>query len=143
MQALIRAIYPPQCVSCAALTASDFGLCPECWRDTPFITGLACSKCGLPLPGDPSEIGVLCDDCLHIARPWAAGRAAMLYDGTARRMVLALKHGDRMDLARPGGQWLLRAARPLLRPGLIVVPVPLHWWRLWRKCMCRACPRAK
>ncbi|WP_225027929.1 double zinc ribbon domain-containing protein [Xinfangfangia pollutisoli] len=133
MQALIRAIYPPQCVSCDALTASEFGLCPACWRETPFITGLCCSKCGLPLPGDPAEAGVLCDDCLRIARPWAAGRAAMLYDGNARKMVLALKHGDRMELARPGGQWLLRAAQPLLRPGLLVVPVPLHRWRLWRR----------
>lgn len=133
MQALIQAIYPPTCLTCDALVASDFGLCADCWRETPFITGLTCDKCGVPVPGEPEETGVLCEDCLRIARPWAAGRAAMLYRDNARKLVLALKHGDRMDLARPGGQWLLRAARPLIRPGMVVVPVPLHWWRMLRR----------
>lgn len=133
MQSLIRAIYPPHCISCEALVASDFGLCAECWRDTPFITGLTCHKCGTALPGVPDEGEVLCDDCLRIARPWQAGRAAMLYDGNARRLVLALKHGDRMDLARPAGQWLHRAARPMLLPDMVIVPIPLHWWRMIRR----------
>lgn len=133
MQSLIRAIYPPHCISCEALVASDFGLCAECWRDTPFITGLTCHKCGTALPGAPDEGEVLCDDCLRIARPWQAGRAAMLYDGNARRLVLALKHVDRMDLARPAGQWLHRAARPMLLPDMVIVPIPLHWWRMIRR----------
>lgn len=133
MQALIAAIYPPQCATCDALVASDFGLCATCWRDTPFITGLVCDKCGLPLPGEDMGEAVLCDDCLVLARPWAMGRAAMLYRDNARRAVLALKHGDRMDLARAAGPWLLRAAAPLLRSGMVVVPIPLHWSRLIRR----------
>lgn len=133
MQALIRALYPPQCITCHALVASDFGLCGDCWRDTPFITGLACAKCGTPLPGDPAEGAALCDDCLQIARPWQAGRAAMLYRDNARKIVLALKHGDQMELARPAGDWLARAAQPILRPGMVVLPVPLHWLRMLRR----------
>jgi ComF family protein len=134
LQALIHAIYPPQCITCQKLVATDFGLCGDCWRDTPFITGLTCSKCGAPLPGEAAGAEeVLCDDCLQVARPWAAGRSAMLYRDNARRIVLALKHGDQMELARPAGDWLLRAARPLLRPGLVVVPVPLHWRRMMKR----------
>ncbi len=137
LQGVIAAIYPPQCITCHALVASNFGLCPACWRDTPFITGLVCRKCGTPVPGDPAEGegegGALCDDCLHLPRPWAQGRAAMLYRDNARRIVLALKHGDRMELARPAGQWLRQAAGPLLSPRTLAVPVPLHWWRLIRR----------
>ncbi len=48
-------------------------------------------------------------------------------------MVLALKHGDRLDLALPAGEWLLRAARPLLAERMLVAPVPLHWTRLFRR----------
>ncbi|MDN5786963.1 ComF family protein, partial [Pseudorhodobacter sp.] len=51
----------------------------------------------------------------------------------ARRMVLQLKHGDRLDLAKPAGVWLLRAAKPILRPDMLVAPVPLHWFRLLRR----------
>jgi ComF family protein len=131
LQRVVAAIYPPQCLTCDALVATDFGLCPGCWRDTPFISGLVCCKCGTPVAGEGQD--VICDDCLLIARPWAAGRAALMYRDNARKMILALKHGDRMELAHAAGLWLKQAAQPLLQPETVVVPVPLHWWRLIRR----------
>ena len=133
LQAALQVIYPPQCLSCAAPVISDFGLCADCWRETPFIAGLACDQCGIPLPGGEAGEIAHCDDCIAIARPWDRGRAALLYRDNGRRLVLALKHGDRMDLARPAGGWMLKAARPILQPGMLVVPVPLHWLRLFRR----------
>ena len=133
LQALVHLIYPPQCLVCGALVTSDFGLCGPCWRDTPFINGLVCNLCGTPLPGQDSGQPETCDDCLAIARPWGMGRAALLYKDNARQMVLALKHGDRLDLARPAAQWMLKAATPLLQPGMLVAPVPLHWLRLVKR----------
>lgn len=133
LQAMLRLIYPPQCLGCEELVTSDFGLCGPCWRDTPFIAGLVCDSCGLPLPGEDLGEPVYCDDCLTIARPWMRGRAALLYAGNGRKMVLQLKHGDRLDLAKPAGGWLLRAAKPLLRPDTLIAPVPLHWFRLFRR----------
>jgi len=130
--ALLRVLYPPQCLCCGDMVEEDFALCPTCWRDTPFITGLTCDLCGTPLPGE-SDKPVACDDCIAIARPWHQGRAAMLYKGNARDLILKLKHADRMDLAPAAARWLHRAAAPLLRPGLLVAPVPLHWLRLIRR----------
>lgn len=112
---------------------SDFALCPDCWRQTPFVSGLVCDLCGTPLPGADPGHAVQCDDCLRIARPWSRGRAAMLYADNARQMVLALKHGDRQDLAPPAARWLFRAAQPMLEPDMVVAPVPLHWLRLLRR----------
>jgi ComF family protein len=133
LQAALHVLYPPQCISCAAPVTSDFGLCSDCWRETPFIAGLVCDRCGTPLPGgEPGEAAV-CDDCMTIARPWGQGRSALLYRDNARSLILALKHGDRMDLARPASGWLMKAAQPMLRPGMLVVPVPLHWTRLFRR----------
>ena len=133
MQAALHLIYPPQCLSCDARVTTDFGLCGECWRDTPFITGLVCDKCGTPLPGQDTGHPETCDDCLTIARPWSQGRAAMLYRDNARHMVLALKHGDRLDLARPAAAWLLKSAQPLLVPDMLLAPIPLHWLRLIKR----------
>lgn len=133
LQALVQLVYPPQCLICGALVTSDFGLCGPCWRDTPFITGLVCQFCGTPLPGEDHGQPETCDDCLTIARPWGAGRAALLYKDNARHMVLALKHGDRLDLTRPAAQWMLKAAQPILQPGMLVAPIPLHWLRLIRR----------
>lgn len=133
LQAALHMIYPPQCLSCDERVTTDFGLCGACWRDTPFISGMVCDQCGTPLPGQDDGSVAHCDDCLTIARPWTQGRAALLYRDNARHMVLALKHGDRLDLARPAGQWLLRVAQPILRPGMLVAPVPLHWLRLVKR----------
>ena len=133
LQATVQVFYPPQCLGCAAPVTSDFGLCGDCWRETPFVSGLVCDLCGTSLPGDDPDHRVLCDDCMTIARPWSQGRAALTYRDNARRMILALKHGDRLDLARPAAQWMAKAAQPMLRPDMLVVPIPLHWFRLLRR----------
>lgn len=86
-----------------------------------------------PFPGQDPGHPVHCDDCLRVARPWAQGRAAILYQDNGRDLVLALKHGDRLDLAPAAARWMHRAALPMLEPGMMVAPVPLHWWRLIRR----------
>jgi len=133
LQRLLDLIFPPRCIGCDASVVTNHGLCAECWRATPFIHGLVCDRCGLPLPGADEGRAEYCDDCLTIARPWARGRAALLYRDKGRAFVLSLKHADRLDLVRPAAEWLERAARPILRPDMLIAPVPLHWSRLIRR----------
>ncbi|KAA9006903.1 double zinc ribbon domain-containing protein [Histidinibacterium aquaticum] len=133
MQSALRLLYPAQCLMCEERTAIEFALCGTCWAETPFITGLSCDQCGAALPGEADGASVLCDDCLTIARPWERGRAALSYRDLGRRIVLALKHGDRTDLARPAATWMAGAAGPLLREESVIVPVPLHWTRLVKR----------
>lgn len=133
MQSALRLVMPPQCLSCGAVVAEEFGLCAECWRDTPFIHGLACDSCGTPLPGQDEGRPEYCDDCLTLGRPWVRGRAALLYKDNGRKLVLSLKHGDRHDLARPAARWMLRAGAPILKPDMLVAPIPLHWIRFVRR----------
>lgn len=133
LQALAHLLYPPQCLACGCRVQSDFALCSECWRDTPFITGTVCNHCGVPLLGGEEDPEALCDDCLAESPPWSAARAALSYRDKGREMVLALKHADRIDLARPAGDWMFRAAAPILKPGMLVVPIPLHWLRMVKR----------
>jgi len=132
-QTAVALIYPPRCLGCGAQVESDFGLCGTCWRETPFIGGTVCDSCGIPLDGAADGYRIECDACMEAPRPWGRGRAALLYADRARQLVLALKHGDRPDIARPAGGWLARAARPMLRPDALIAPVPLHWTRLMRR----------
>ena len=139
MKGALRLIYPPQCLGCGGAVEQDGALCPKCWRDCEFVSGCACRRCGVPLPGDAGEDtsdadgSLICDDCLTTVRPWRHGRAALVYRGIGRDLVLALKHGDRPDLAGPLGGWLALAAAPILREGMIVVPIPLHPRRLMQR----------
>ena len=133
LQSIIRAIYPYACVSCDAPVETPQGLCSACWRDAAFITGTVCDACGAPLTGEADETPIQCDDCLTAARPWSRGRSTLVYGGVGRKLVLALKHGDRTDLVPTLGDWMARAGRDLLTPDTILVPVPLHWSRLLRR----------
>lgn len=133
LQSIIHAIYPPQCVACEAATDGDGGLCGDCWSETRFIHGAICDRCGAPLPGDDRGEVLTCDDCMRIARPWSQGRAALVYAGKGRALVMRLKHGDRTELARPAARWMLTACADLSAPDTMLVPVPLHWSRLIKR----------
>lgn len=131
LQTLLHLAFPPQCISCGARVEDAFGLCGACWSETPFIRGLVCDLCGVPLVGDAApDDRLICDDCTSIARPWDRGRAALAYRGNARRLVLQLKHSDRLDLVRPAAGWLAEAGACLMLPQTVVVPVPAHPLRL-------------
>ena len=132
LQTALRMIYPPRCLACGGLVAEENGLCAACFVATPFITGLSCDLCGAPLPGR-SATAEHCDDCLGMARPWAHGRAPLRYDGVGRRLVLALKHGDRQDVVGPAADWMARVARDVVTPETVAVPVPLHLTRLLKR----------
>ncbi len=134
LQTALHAVFPPECLGCGAPVDRAFAICGACWSDTPFVHGAACDLCGVALPGDHARGEVLhCDDCLRIARPWAAGRAVFAYAGVGRALVLGLKHGDRADIARAAGRWMAQAGRDLFEDDPVLVPVPLHWRRLFAR----------
>jgi len=133
IQTAVEVIYPPRCLGCGDLVVSDFGLCGACWAETPFIGGTVCESCGTPVPGEADAYRTECDECMQTPRPWQDGRAALLYQGQARKLILALKHGDRPELARPAARWMAQAGREIFRPGMLIAPVPLHRARLIRR----------
>jgi ComF family protein len=135
IQRVLHMVYPPQCIGCGEVMGDDGGLCGPCWRDTAFITGLVCDRCGTPLPGDASDQSrdIVCDECLKTARPWHQGRAVFLYKENGRRMVLGLKHGDRTDMAAALSTWMARTGSAFFQPGMVIAPVPLHWRRLFKR----------
>lgn len=127
-------VYPPLCAACGAETGVPRALCPECWRDTAFLAGPVCRSCGAEAPGLPApDPDYCCDACRAQPHAWDRGRAAFLYSGAGRKLVLALKHGDRLDTVPMLGGWLARAGAPLLAEADLVVPIPLHWTRLFTR----------
>jgi ComF family protein len=55
------------------------------------------------------------------------------YDKNSRHLVLGLKHGDRTHVARAFGRWMHRAGTEVLAGADLLVPVPLHWTRLFQR----------
>ncbi len=115
------------------MTEAEHGLCGTCWSGTAFISGAICDTCGAPLMGDDQGEVLQCDDCMRIARPWSRGRSVFLYTDVGRRLVLAFKHGDRLDLSWPAAGWMAQRVGDIVREDALIVPVPLHWSRLIRR----------
>ena len=128
---LINTIYPPRCLACTEPTDRPHGLCAACWRDTHFIAGTACRKCGVPLIGE-AGLEDICESCQRHPPAWDRGAAAVIA-GAGRRVVLALKHGDRLDMVAPLAGWMAAAGHALLPQAELIAPVPLHWTRLVRR----------
>lgn len=122
-------LLPPRCLVCGTVVERQGGLCAGCWRRLTFIAPPYCACCGLPF-AYRVEGTVLCAACMADPPPFGRARSVMVYDDGSRPLVLAFKHADRTHAARPFGAWLARAGADVLADAGLLVPVPLHRWRL-------------
>lgn len=136
---VVDLFYPPRCPLCGVAVAQHGGLCIECWSAIEPPGEPACGACQRPLrPGASCTVhedglGSLC----RKPPPRHAGiLAATLYNDTSRGIVLRLKRGRKLALARLMAQMM---AQRLPDAGLpdpgggaapLLVPVPLHRTRL-------------
>ncbi len=142
-QKLATLLLPHQCVMCRQF-ADTTGLCASCWDGLTPIAAPMCARCGLPLGhtlADP-----LCASCWTDPPPLVAIRACFHYADSARELILHYKHRDRLQLtpllARLGARLFVELATDTS----LVIPVPLHRRRYfrrrynqaaeWARCLC-------
>ncbi|WP_182085172.1 ComF family protein [Aureimonas sp. ME7] len=125
-------LYPPVCAGCGTALAHAPAVCPDCWRTLRFIERPFCEVLGLPFSYDLGR-GFLSAEA--IASPPAFGRlrAALVYRDLAAKMVASLKYSDRTDLVPLMAGWMCRGGREVLEGCEVLVPVPLHPRRLFRR----------
>jgi len=118
--------------SCREPVGDGAGLCAPCWSKLSLIERPFCEKLGIPFTYDPGP-DVYSMQAIASPPAYARARAAVRYDDVARSLVHALKYGDRLDLAPTMARWMARAGSDLLADADLIVPVPLHWRRLWAR----------
>jgi ComF family protein len=125
-------LYPPVCIACTAPTADAHALCAACWRQMPFIARPFCERLGTPFAFDAGP-GLVSPVAMANPPVFARARAVARYEGPARDMVHRLKYDDRLDLAPSMAAWMASAGDDILTGADLLIPVPLHRWRLWRR----------
>ena len=129
---LVDLVYPPRCPLCGAAIGAQSGLCGDCWGELRIPGAPACAKCQRPFEMTSVESGAVCAPCLADPPQHDGIAAGTLYGEGSRKLVLAFKHGRRIALA-PMLSRLIAARLPALEGDWLVVPVPLHRWRLWSR----------
>jgi ComF family protein len=127
---VVDLVFPPRCPLCGAGLAAQTGLCAVCWGGLAVPGDPSCASCQRPLDAGTSA-GTICVPCLAHPPRHNGIAAGTLYNDTSRRLVLALKHGHRIALAPLLARLIAAQLPEEIGPGWLVVPVPLHRWRLW------------
>jgi ComF family protein len=130
-------VLPAPCLACSgpATGSGHLGLCLACrGRLARPVPG--CATCGVAIPAAAlSRLpeGWVCGDCRRRPPAFEALRVPWSYEGPVAAVVQALKFG-RLDYL--GGHFARDVAERLAGHGAgwdLVVPVPLHWRRRWRR----------
>ena len=128
-------LYPPRCPMCGVAVANHGSLCLDCWGllefagDSGAAAQMEAAATGAPDNGadEPPR---------ETTRPVIA---ATLYNEASRKLLLAFKHGGKITLA-PLMVRMMAGRLPDFGDAdgegahaLLLIPVPLHPMRLWRR----------
>ncbi len=91
-----------------------------------------CDCCGRPFAFE-AEAESLCGVCMARRPAYDRARSALIYSGNARDLIHRFKFRDETGLAPLLAVWALDAGAALLKDADWIVPVPLHWMRLYRR----------
>ena len=118
---------PPRCGGCGVPVGADGRFCAGCWSELTFLGPPWCDGCHRPFAIDHGP-GSRCADCRARPPRHRGVNAAVAYGPIARALALKLKYGGRMGVAGTMAALMIRHLPP---EADLLVPIPLHRWRLW------------
>ncbi len=124
---------PPRCPGCGVIVATDHSFCVSCWGEMRFLGEPCCASCGLPFDFEEAE-DMRCGACLDTPPPWKTARAALAYGPVSSHIAMRLKYGRRTVLSRLMARHMASRIPADIIAGkeqALLVPVPLHRWRIW------------
>jgi predicted amidophosphoribosyltransferase len=123
-------ILPPRCFGCGDLTNNHHTLCSHCWKSCTFLSSPWCTLCGWPFPYEVPDQTV-CPSCHRLPPLFVQSRSALAYTEACRRFILKFKQGDGTYLAPGLSKLMIRVGQEVLMNTDLLIPVPLHWMRLF------------
>jgi ComF family protein len=122
---------PPRCPGCGVVTEEEHLFCLPCWQQLRFLGDPCCSRCGRPFDFDQGGEAE-CGACLASPPDYDRLRAAVAYGEIACKVALKLKYSARPAVAETLAFFMQRHLAGEEEAALLV-PVPLHRWRIWKR----------
>lgn len=121
---------PPRCPGCGTITDEPHLFCFSCWSGLEFLGPPCCARCAHPFEYE-SGPGALCGGCSADPPDYDQLRAAVAYGEVSRKVALRLKYGGRPGHAETLARLMVRHLPD--RGEIMLAPVPLHRWRIWKR----------
>lgn len=130
LKALLTGLFPDYCALCGLRSSRPLPLCQACEQDLKPNSS-CCYRCAIPLPGPgPRTCETLCGKCLQAPPPFDRVVAPWLYCELMAHLIQRWKfHAERRLSPLLVALWLQSLGETSAVD--ILVPVPLHWRRLW------------
>ena len=129
-EALLEGLFPEHCELCGLRSYRPLPLCEPCAGEL-VPNSHCCPRCAVPLAANVAP-GTPCGQCQRRPPPFERTVAPWVYEVRLAHIIGRWKfHGERRLSRLLAALWW--QARP--KPGEVdlVLPVPLHWRRLWRR----------
>ncbi len=134
---ILNFFLPTRCLMCGVFTQvlsttenlAQPSLCSACWQQLSFITQPSCKICAAPLSFD----GDGCRSCHGKIFEFDSARAALVYNDAAKQLITRFKHSGQTGYAQLFGPWMQAAMNNHTEQYDGVIPVPLHFWRLFKR----------
>lgn len=128
---LVDFLLPPRCPACGDRILSHGHLCATCWQDLAPIAAPWCASCGLPFEVAAGP-DALCGACMKDPPAFDWARAAVSYEALGRDLIIRMKHGG-AGASVPAFVTMMARVVPADMQFDLLVPVPLHRWRLLKR----------
>jgi ComF family protein len=135
LRGLTELVYPNTCHVCTAQLPPEGGaFCPSCRAALLADQRWTCPRCA-STTGPFANVEDGCTRCRDERFAFDGAVRLGEYDGLLRDVVLRLKHQSGECLAEEvGALWADHAGAALRSLNVdVVIPVPLHWWRRFRR----------
>ncbi len=124
-------LFPGRCLLCLGATHTAEDICHDCRDELPWLTQ-PCARCALPLANASDETPAFCGNCLRSSPRFDQCLAAWEYAYPVDQLISRFKYqGQRLAgelLARLSLERFVSASPPDL-----LLAVPMHWRRYWRR----------
>jgi ComF family protein len=128
---LLDTLLPPLCLTCRAPVAQWGGLCATCFGELQFIEPPFCEKLSIPFDYETEE--TISQEAKDFPPPFTSARSVLLFNPMARKLVHGVKYHDRLELIEMLSSWMQRSGQEMLKKSDMLIPVPLHWTKLFTR----------
>ncbi|WP_395462759.1 double zinc ribbon domain-containing protein [Wolbachia endosymbiont of Cantharis cryptica] len=122
-------IFPNVCVSCECIIDKNYDLCSECNKKINFLTKHYCNVCGAVI----SDNIYTCGKCITNPPPFEVLRSVFAYDQHSRNMIINFKFFDNLNYVKTYAKWMYQANHDMFQNAEVIIPIPLHKMRLFKR----------